>query len=442
MIEQSRLVELIPRALEGLRGCGGAGFPTDFKWQAVRQEDGRAAGKVILCNADEAEPGTFKDAWLLRGSEARQVLIGMIHAGRFCGAERGFVYLRAEYSDQRAHLVGLMESMVEEGLLSPGSGRVCYGAGFPGRKIDAHHGGCDDLTLSSLAWHVGHGAYAFAPEGTAAPEGRALPQAEVPAIAPATQTGEPFLLEICVSGAAYICGEETALLESMEGRRPQPRHKPPFPTQSGLWGRPTLINNVETYWWAARLIGAADQGREAGSGHQAAEAAAGSRRLFSLSGAVCKPGVYEAEVGIRARDLIQDHGGGLVEGAEVSCWIPGGAATGILPPQALDTPLSPEGLAEAGTAMGTGGLVVYAQPTTPREVAGWIMRFFAQESCSQCTPCRQGCLAFADWLEGLRSWEDQTSRRDWLEAMEEGSICGLGFTAPATVRMLEAFGSS
>jgi NADH:ubiquinone oxidoreductase subunit F (NADH-binding) len=444
-MESDRLAELVPQVLSGLKGCGGAGFPTAFKWKAVRTEVADPADKFIVCNADEAEPGTFKDAWLLRGDQAVRVLRGMVLAGQYCGASRGFVYLRAEYSEQRESLQKVIAAMVQRGELAAGSGQVRYGAGFPGRPIDPHNHGCEDVELSALDWHIEHGGHDLSGDpletgGMAFVGGgeggfrshrsadRPLPERKIGAIEAPGQNSWPFRLEICVSGGAYICGEETALLESMEGRRPQPRHKPPFPTQSGLWGQPTLINNVETFWWAER-----------GLEHQVE---VGGRRLYSVSGAVQKPGVFEAPVGISARELIENHAGGLCAGAEISCFIPGGAATGILPPAALDAALSPEGLAEWNTAMGTGGLVVFAQPTSPRQVASQIMRFFAQESCSQCTPCRQGCHALAEWLEGTRQWTDAQSRADWLEAMEQGSICGLGFTAPATVRLLDAFGQS
>jgi len=440
-MEFDRLAERVPELLAGLKGCGGAGFPTAFKWQAVRDEVADPADKFIVCNADEAEPGTFKDAWLLRGDQAAQVLRGMALAGQYCGASRGFVYLRAEYSDQRQHLLEVIADLVQQGLLAPGSGQLYFGAGFPGRAIDPQSPGCSDLELRGLDWHLQHGGLDLM--GEALPTGghayvgggiggfrahqsadRPLPEYQVGAIEAPSEGVWPFRIDLCVSGGAYICGEETALLESMEGRRPQPRHKPPFPTQAGLWGQPTLINNVETFWWAARAL--------------IEQVEVGDQRLYSVSGAVQKPGVYQAPVGIRARDLIQNYAGGLAAGAEVSCWIPGGAATGVLPPAALEVALSPDGLAEWHTAVGTGGLVVFALPTTPRQVASQIMRFFAQESCSQCTPCRQGCHAFAEWLEGSRAWPDAQSREDWLEAMEQGSICGLGFTAPATVRLLAA----
>ncbi|MFT7485283.1 MAG: NADH:ubiquinone oxidoreductase subunit F (NADH-binding), partial [Candidatus Paceibacteria bacterium] len=389
-------------ALEGLRGCGGAGFPAAFKWKAVRDEPLRGTpatggGKIILCNADEGEPGTFKDGWLLREQPA-MVLRGMQRAAAFSGAARGFIYLRPEYVEQLAFIKNAIDELVSAGVLSPGSGAVWAATGFAGRPAHTNDTGLSDVELSALDWFVEHGSQGLQGEATAnggLNTGHAaghslaypLPPECIEEVSPATTTGHPFRLDICIGGGAYICGEETALLESMEGRRPQPRHKPPFPTQSGLWGLPTLMNNVETFWWAERAFaGELD--------------ANGTRRLYSLSGDVNKPGVYEAEVGISARKLVDDFGGGIRAGADVACWIPGGAATGILPGDLLDTPLSQEGLNAVGTALGTGAVVVFAHPRDPRTVAAEIMRFFAQESCSQCTPCRLGCRATAEWLAG------------------------------------------
>ena len=377
--------------LEGLRGCGGAGFPVHIKWQAVANEITPAGGKVIVCNADEGEPGTLKDGWLLK-EQPRRVLLGMQRAAAMVGAVRAYVYLRPEYTEQLRFLQLAINDLVEDGFLSLGSGAIWNGAGFPGRAVQR-------------------------------PD-HPLPPQEMPAIMPAAATNLPLRLDIVLGGGAYICGEETALLESMEGRRPQPRHKPPYPTQSGLWGLPTLMNNVETFWWAERILSGEIENP-------------GSHRLYSLSGDVVRPGVYEAPVGITARDLIDHFGGGVTNREQISCWIPGGAASGVLPQSCLDTPLSPEGLKEVGTSLGTAGVVVYAKPTQPVDVAAEIMKFFAEESCSQCTPCRLGSRAFSDWISGVHEWPEENVTERWLEAMELGSICGLGFTAPLIVRQLQ-----
>jgi NADH:ubiquinone oxidoreductase subunit F (NADH-binding) len=377
--------------LEGLRGCGGAGFPVHIKWQAVADEPTPAGGKIVVCNADEGEPGTLKDGWLLK-EHPRRVVLGMQRAAAMVGAARGFVYLRPEYTEQLRFLQVAIHDLIEDGFLSVGSGALWNGAGFPGREVQR-------------------------------PD-HPLPPQHIGEVAPAPSTNLPFRLDIVLGGGAYICGEETALLESMEGRRPQPRHKPPYPTQSGLWGLPTLMNNVETFWWAERIL----------SGEVSTP---GSHRLYSLSGDVENPGVYEAPVGITARDLIDAFGGGVIGREQISCWIPGGAASGVLPPSLLDTELSPEALREVGTSLGTAGVVVHAKPTDPVRVAAEIMEFFAEESCSQCTPCRLGNRAFATWTSGAEEWPEESVVERWLEAMELGSICGLGFTAPLVVRQLQ-----
>jgi formate dehydrogenase len=360
----------------------------------------------------------------------------MIYAARYCGAARGWIYLRAEYSDQRKNLQDVILQMVVDGYLSEGSGQISRGAGFLGREIDAQSHGADDVTLSSLDWHLAHGAVLSDEEAMVAltsvvseqqPSSDSLPSRECGIIEPAAKTGVPFQLGICISGGAYICGEETALLESMEGRRPQPRHKPPFPTQSGLWGLPTLINNVETFWWAARRLESDVESFE--------------NRLWSVSGCVNDPGVYEAPLGISARELINKYAGGLLPGTRVSCWTPGGAATGVLSPSLLDLSLTPDTLKAEGSSLGTCGVVVYADPVSPKDVAAKIMLFLAQESCSQCTPCRQGCLAFAEWLAGSLEWSKGSGQKEWLEAMTVGSICGLGQAAPMTIKLLNRLDS-
>jgi len=429
--------------LAGLAGCGGAGFPTSFKWNAVAGEvagDGFMGGKVVVCNADEGEPGTFKDGWLLR-ERPLEVLRGMVRAAEFVGAGRAFIYLRPEYGAQRAALGAAIGQMVAASELAAGSGAVWQGDGFPGRpaKLAGEESGLggvevgSDMALASLDWHLGHGLipeegatpraavggprgerrFPLPPERLSAEEMAALQGGRNGAVGE-TGGGGLVKLDLCMGGGAYICGEETAMLESMEGRRPQPRHKPPFPTQCGLWSLPTLVNNVETFWWAERLLG----------GDVGPWAEGEALRLYSLSGDVVKPGIYEAPVGITARQLVEEFGGGVQDGAKVQCFIPGGAATGVLPASCLDTPLSPAGLKEVGTALGTAGVVIYTQESG-RQVTEKIMRFFAQESCTQCTPCRIGCSSFADDLNGPPD--------DWLVALEKGSICGLGFTAPLAV---------
>jgi NADH:ubiquinone oxidoreductase subunit F (NADH-binding) len=405
--------------LSSLRGCGGAGFPTAFKWQAVRDAN-NSDSKVIICNADEGEPGTFKDGWLF-DNHCEAVINGMRRAAEYVGAQRGFIYLRPEYSIQRELIVHQIEAMVADKLLSPQSGRIFQATCFPGRPAHLSNDGLNLIELSSLDWFVKHGSQDLI--GETQETGGLLhhSQAEHPLpINEKVETG--FCLDICIGGGAYICGEETALLESMEGKRPQPRHKPPFPTTNGLWGLPTLVNNVETFWWAERLL--------SGEWTKPAE------RLFSISGDVRNPGVYQAPLGTSARELIDDYAGGTT-GDEPSCWVPGGAATGVLPPALLDCRMDNDSLKEHGTALGTAALTVYCQQSA-LEVSAKTMRFFAQESCSQCTPCRIGCAEFSNYLhDDNHHWPHAGSIDDWLQAMQLGSICGLGFTAPLIIRQLQ-----
>ncbi|MFT7517636.1 MAG: NADH:ubiquinone oxidoreductase subunit F (NADH-binding) [Myxococcota bacterium] len=406
--------------LDSLRGCGGAGFPTTFKWNAVR-DAAPDFGKVIICNADEGEPGTFKDGWLF-DNHCGEVIDGMCRAAEYVDAQRGFIYLRPEYVSQAKIIQQKIKELVAANKLAPHSGRVFQSSGFPGRPAQLSDGGLDLIELSKLEWFVKHGEQDLVGEiqesgGLAHDPERQYPLPENEGL------GEGFCLDICIGGGAYICGEETALIESMEGKRPQPRHKPPFPTTNGLWGLPTLVNNVETFWWASRML--------SGEWSQDAE------RLFSISGAVNNPGVYQAPLGISAQNLIDDYAGGIIDGEQVSCWIPGGAATGVLPASLLNTPMNNESLGEHGTALGTGGITVFSKRSA-LQVSQQIMQFFAQESCSQCTPCRIGCAEFSDYLaDENHSWPHNGSIDDWLQTMELGSICGLGFTAPLIIHQLK-----
>ena len=237
-------------------------------------------------------------------------------------------------------------------------------------------------------------------------------------------------LELVVGAGAYIAGEETAMLESMEGRRAMPRLKPPFPSQVGYLGRPTLIQNVETLahipaivrnggaWWAA--LGTRD---------------AKGTRLWSVTGAVAKPGCYEAPNGITTRELVEEHAGGFTD--EVGCVVPGGAASGILPPAALDAPLTRDGLREWSAGPGSAAVQVFPASYSPLRLLAETMRFFAEESCQKCTPCRIGNRALHHLAEELQHGEAAMTREkvdEWLLAMEKTSICGLGQASPFPVR--------
>ncbi len=323
----------------GLVGYGGAGFPTFRKWAAVRDYPGP---RVVIVNADEGEPGTIKDRYVM---ELRPHLLveGIEIALRFAEADEGYVYLREEYTTARERLAGAIAA-------------------------------------------------------------RGLP------------------VTIVTGAGSYVCGEETAMLESMEGRRGMPRLRPPFPVESGFLGRPTLINNVETlaHIPAVLRLGGAAWPRV---------------RLWSVSGAVRKPGCYEAPVDVTARQLVDDYAGGATE--EIGAIVPGGAASGIIPPDALDVPLTRDGLAPFVAGPGSAGLQVFPASYPVLRLLRETMRFFAEESCQKCTPCRIGTRGLEHVLHELeegRPAMPPAQLEEWLVAMEKGSICGLGQGAPVPLR--------
>jgi len=320
----------------GLTGMGGAGFPTFRKWEAVRAEP---APRVVIVNADEGEPGTIKDRYVME-LRPHLLLEGLVAAMRFCEVDEAFVYLREEYATSRA----------------------CLRAAIAERGLNVH---------------------------------------------------------VVVGAGSYVCGEESAMLESMEGRRGMPRLRPPFPAQKGYLGRPTLINNVETLVHVARILRGDWQ----------------PGRLWSVSGAVREPGCYEAPPEVTARQLVDEHAGGFT--AEVGAFVPGGAASGILPPAALDVPLTREALGEWGSGPGSAAVQVFPTSYPVLRLLGETMRFFAEESCQKCTPCRIGNRALHHVVEELEHGRAAMPREkvdEWLEAMAQTSICGLGQASPIPVR--------
>jgi formate dehydrogenase beta subunit len=338
----------------GLRGMGGAGFPAFRKWAAVLAEPGP---RVVVVNADEGEPGTFKDRYVL---ERRPYLLleGLLVAMRVVGATEAHVYLREEYGRARERLLAALGELREAGLL-------------------------DGKTV-----------------------------------------------ELVVGAGSYICGEESALLESMEGRRPMPRLRPPYPAQRGYLGRPTLVNNVETLAHVPAIL-------RRGGAWFAGLGVNGERgvRLFSVSGAVARPGCYEAPCGTTLRELVEGFGGGATE--PVGAIVPGGAASGILPPDALDLPMSDAALRPWSAAVGSAAVQVFPQRYPVLRLLAETMRFFAEESCQKCTPCRIGNRALHHVAEELQHGRAAMTRREveqWLVAMERASICGLGQTAPLPFR--------
>ncbi len=360
----------------GLRGMGGAGFPTGKKWELVRNADpvDDSGLTYAICNADESEPGTFKDRQLL-AEQPHLVLEGLLMGMVVTGAEEGWVFIRHEYGPEEAVLHAEIEKLRGRGLI-----------------------GEDVLG-----------------------------------------TGRRLILEIFTSPGGYILGEETALLECMEGHRGEPRNKPPFPGVYGLWGRPTLINSVETFadvpvissrgaqWWQ-------DQGIGDSSGW----------KFFAVSGHVESPGVYCVPMGTTIRALV-DLAGGVAGGAALGAVQPGGASSNFLGPEHLDVPLDFGTLADAGSMLGSGAVVVLAEGTDTLAAATNVLRFFRNESCGKCVPCRVGSAKAHELLtETLRSGDglDDERRARLLElevTLRKTSICGLGQVALGpVVSVLEA----
>jgi formate dehydrogenase len=355
-----RTPESVIQMLEasGLRGLGGAGFPAGRKWRFVRAEPGP---RLLAVNADEGEPGTFKDRHLLERTPHR-VLEGMLLAAWAADAAEAYIYLRGEYPGVRALLTGEIDALRAAGL---------------------------DRTTRI---HLRRGA------------------------------------------GAYVCGEESAMLESIEGKRGLPRHRPPFPAQVGLFGRPTLIHNVETLYWLRDIV---ERGPEwfASQGRNGRE----GLRCFSVSGRVREPGVKLAPAGVTARELIDEYCGGMAEGHVFKAYLPGGASGGILPASLADIPLDFGTLEAHGCFVGSGAVVVLGEADSIRDAVLNAMRFFADESCGQCTPCRLGTEKAVTLLE--RSVWDAALLRELAAAMADASICGLGQAAPnPLLSALEYFG--
>ncbi len=346
-LKKERTPEDIISVLEqaDLRGLGGAGFPAHLKWQFVRAEPGP---RILAVNADEGEPGTFKDRHYLE-TDPHRVLEGMLIAAWAIDADEVYFYLRDEYPHIREILGREIDRLVNRNLKRP--------------KI-----------------HLRRGA------------------------------------------GAYVCGEESAMLESLEGKRGLPRHKPPFPAQVGLFGRPTLIHNVETLYWIRDLV-------EKGPGLFSEAGRNGRRglRSFSVSGRVAEPGVKLAPAGINVRELIDEYCGGMAAGHEFKAYLPGGASGGILPASMATLPLDFSTLEERGCFIGSAAVIVLSDQDDMADVARNLMRFFEYESCGQCTPCRVGTEK-ASQLLAAETW-DVPLLKELAAAMTDTSICGLGQAA-------------
>src|SRR5277367_4868970 len=349
----------------GLRGLGGAGFPTESKWQLVRQAAGPE--KFIVCNADESEPGTFKDRFILTHLP-HMVIEGMILAGVLTGAQTGILYIRHEYEEQEKILQEEIRKCREQGLLGPNIlGSECT-----------------------------------------------------------------FELNTFVSPGGYISGEESALLEAIEGKRAEPRNKPPFPVQQGLWNKPTVINNVETFSNVPLiLLRGVDWYKAQGTGGCA------GLKFIGVSGDVARPGVYEVPMGTPVSELIFRYAGGLPNGKKLKGFAPSGPSSGYLPASMADVRLDFKSLADAGSMLGSGALVVCAEDRCMLDMALNATRFFRNESCGKCVPCRVGSQKMVDLLTGWTMGEGASSDMSLIEELSEAlrltSICGLGQVVPAPI---------
>ena len=349
----------------GLRGRGGAGFPTWRKWKFTRDAEGDR--KFVVCNADEGDPGAFMDRSILEG-DPHCVIEGMAIAGFTIGAERGYIYVRAEYPLAVQRLKTALEQARRRGLL---------GKGILGSSFD-------------------------------------------------------FDLEIRMGSGAFVCGEETALLTSIEGNRGEPRPRPPFPAVQGLWGKPTVLNNVETYANVPAIISNGGEWFAA----QGTERSKGTK-VFALAGAIKNSGLVEVPVGTPLGDLIYDIGGGIPNGKEFKAAQIGGPSGGCIPKQHLNVPLDYESLSKLGAIMGSGGLIVMDQDSCMVDVARYFLEFVQEESCGKCAPCRVGTKRMLEILDRIcegRGEEDDVERLiDLGEMIKDTSLCGLGQTAPNPV---------
>ena len=349
----------------GLRGLGGAGFPTEMKWQLVRQQPGTE--KYIVCNADESEPGTFKDRFILTHLPFL-VIEGMMIAGLITGARKGILYIRHEYEAQ--------EHLCEQEI------HRCYEAGLLGSKI--------------------------------------------------LGTDLAFDLEVFVSPGGYICGEESALLEAIEGKRAEPRNKPPFPGQQGLWNKPTVINNVETFAHVPQiLVRGVDWYKAQGVGGTA------GLKFVGVSGDIERPGVYELPMGTPMSELIFKKAGGVRGGKKLKAFAPSGPSSGYLPASMVDVHLDFKSLADAGSMLGSGAVVVCAEGTCMLDMALSATEFFRNESCGKCVPCRVGSQKMVDilagWSQGRGAADDMALIQELSQSMVLTSICGLGQVVPAPI---------
>ena len=348
-------------ARSGLRGRGGAGYPTGLKWTTVAKASGETT--YVICNADEGDPGAFMDRSVLE-SDPQRVLEGMAIAGYAVGSQQGYIYVRAEYPLAIRRLKSAIGQAERHNLLGA------------------------NIAESTFSFHV----------------------------------------DIRVGAGAFVCGEETALIASVQGQRGTPRPRPPYPAVSGLWGQPTLINNVETFANIAPII-------RNGASWYSSIGTAGSKgtKVFALAGRVVNSGLVEVPMGISLRDIVFAIGGGIVDGGEFKAVQTGGPSGGCIPAEHLDLPVDYESLTEVGSIMGSGGMIVMDQTSCMVDVAKYFMAFCRDESCGKCVPCRVGTVQLHRLLDTITRGEGthaDLARLEQLASMvTDTSLCGLGQTA-------------
>jgi bidirectional [NiFe] hydrogenase diaphorase subunit len=362
------LHEMTPRDVveamvkSGLRGRGGAGFPTGLKWGTVAKSPGPK--KYVICNADEGDPGAFMDRSVLE-SDPHAVLEGMAIAAYATGADQGYIYVRAEYPLAISRLQTAIKQAKQLGLLGSG--------------------------IFESPFH--------------------------------------FNIDIRIGAGAFVCGEETALMASVEGKRGTPRPRPPFPAESGLWGCPTLINNVETF---ANVPAIYRNGPEwfAGIGTEKSK----GTKVFALAGKIKNTGLVEVPMGITLRAIVEEMGGGAPNGGKIKAVQTGGPSGGCIPSQYLDTPVDYESLGKLGSIMGSGGMIVMDETTNMVEIAKFFMEFCMDESCGKCVPCRAGTVQMHNLLDRIirrtATARDLARLEELCDMVKNTSLCGLGQTAP------------
>ena len=349
----------------GLRGRGGAGYPTGLKWATVAKTE--SAQKYVICNADEGDPGAFMDRSVLE-SDPHSILEGMAIAAYAVGAGEGFIYVRAEYPLAISRLQTAIKQAKQRGLLGSGIFESPFN----------------------------------------------------------------FNVELRIGAGAFVCGEETALMMSVEGKRGSPRPRPPFPAESGLWGCPTLINNVETF---ANIPAILRQGADwfAAIGTEKSK----GTKVFALAGKITNTGLIEVPMGTTLRQIVEKMGGGAPDGGKIKAVQTGGPSGGCIPAESLDTPVDYDSLAKLGSIMGSGGMIVMDETTNMVDVARYFMEFCVDESCGKCIPCSAGTgqmhLLLKKIIDRKATADDLQRLEELCDMVKNTSLCGLGQTAPNPV---------